>query len=121
MPTLMMQCAWCRRRYDETGIEATPLPMLLPEASHGLCLNCLYLLVKRQCERLGVRGDVAALRRAERTRWRLLVVLLRQQLERPDRPVSALLPERHKVVEGPPGASAVRPEGSKKRQRGAAA
>lgn len=82
MHKLTMQCAWCRRRYDESGVEEEPLPTLLPEASHGLCLNCLYALVKRQCERLAARGDVVRARQAERTRWRLLVLLVRRQFER---------------------------------------
>ena len=87
-----MQCAWCRRLYDQSGATADPLPILLTEASHGLCPECLaeQLALERQRHalkhprltvRLARRAPLCALLRVARLRrdriTRRAVVLLR--------------------------------------------
>ena len=77
-----MQCAWCRRPYDQRGITAEPLPILLPNASHGLCPDCLeeQLALERQRHAMKhPRLSVGLARRAH------LCALLRIARCRPDR------------------------------------
>jgi hypothetical protein len=99
-----MQCAWCRRPYDEGGVTAEALPLLLEEASHGLCPECLaeQLALERQRHalkhprltvRLARRAQLCALLRRARSRQdhltrravallrRVRLLLIRQELQ----------------------------------------
>jgi hypothetical protein len=83
MRDLPMQCAWCRCPYDEWGLLGGPAPALLAEASHGLCVVCLSLLLAAQGALYRRAGDLRRARNLERRRVSLLRAFLRP------RPVAA--------------------------------
>src|SRR5436309_1761376 len=72
MGELEMQCAWCRRCYDAWGLLTTPLPSLVPEASHGLCVVCLCQILRARSESLRRKGDVDRADGVERERLAVL-------------------------------------------------
>jgi hypothetical protein len=78
MDDLPMQCAWCRRRYDGWGLFGEPLPVLLAEVSHGLCIVCLSKLLSDRVARYRREGDVERADLFERKR----TVVLRAFLQR---------------------------------------
>lgn len=79
MSAMAMQCAWCRRRYDEWGVSGAPLAALLPEASHGWCIVCLSELLSRRGACYRKRGDLERARQFEHTRLALLRTFLRRR------------------------------------------
>lgn len=80
MDELVMQCAWCRRRYDSWGVIGEPLASLLAEASHGVCIVCLGKILANRSARHRRDGDPDGARRYERKGGALVRAFLRQDL-----------------------------------------
>lgn len=72
MGTRLKQCAWCRREYDDLGPVGEPLAQLSPDASHGVCVDCVRSLLRQEAERCRAGDDLAGAVAAERQRLRLL-------------------------------------------------
>lgn len=51
MGNRLKQCAWCRREYDNLGPVGEPLSQISPDASHGVCLDCVRSLLDQEAER----------------------------------------------------------------------
>src|SRR5947209_8592520 len=81
MTELQLQCAWCRRQYDQAGRRGDVPATLLPDASHGLCPMCLSALLKKESERWANAGDRVRAFRIERQRLRHVGDLARQRRE----------------------------------------
>jgi hypothetical protein len=104
MGELTMQCAWCRRVYNQAAICEPPLAAMLPGASHGACPDCAARLLERARDRLRAagRGDAATL--MECRRLRLLLARLRARcagakgLSRALRDASALARARSRAI-----------------------
>jgi len=79
MADLVMQCAWCPRRYDDRGWIGRPELALSPAASHGVCHHCHDTMLRREVERCAASGDVVGALQGERDRLHRLVDHLRHR------------------------------------------
>jgi hypothetical protein len=74
-----MQCAWCRRLYDDSGNLGDPLPSLLPQASGGVCHVCVDRIFRQESERARQGGNLATALHLERERLSLSRDLARER------------------------------------------
>lgn len=81
MASVPMQCAWCRRLYDEGGNLGDPLPTLIPEASGGVCHLCVDRIFRHETERAEADGNLATAVHLERERLSLRQDLARERRE----------------------------------------
>lgn len=79
MAATPMQCAWCRRLYDDGGNISDPLPFQLPEASGGVCHVCVDRIFQQESERARADGDLAIASHLERERLDLRRDLARER------------------------------------------